>query len=52
MGIANLKKDGMEVLEATCKLGSKRLRGVIFTINFSEVIPVSCKRLSAQQNTV
>lgn len=46
VGIANLRRDRMEVLEATYKPGSKRLEGVIFMINFSEVIPVACKRQS------
>lgn len=32
--IANLRRDRMEVLEATYRLGSKRLEGVIFMINF------------------
>lgn len=50
--IANLRRDRMEVLEATYRLGSKRLEGVIFMINFFEVIPVSCKRLSPCNKTL
>lgn len=51
-GIANLRRDRMEVPEATYKLGSKRLKGVIFMINFSVVIPVLCKRLSRCNRTL
>lgn len=52
VGIANLIRERMEVLEATYKLGSMRLKGVIFMINFSEVIPVSCKRLNPCNKTL
>lgn len=51
-GIANLRRDRMEVPEATYKMGSKRLKGVIFMINFSVVIPVLCKRLSRCNRTL
>lgn len=52
VGIANLMRDRVEVLEAAYKLGSKRLKGVIFMINFSEVILVSCKRLNQCDKTL
>lgn len=51
VGIANLGSNRMEALEARYKLGSKRLKGVIFNIDFSEIVPVPCKGLSATENS-